>query len=41
MKMISNLDKKEKENSIIIMDNATIHLTKDVIEFFKTNNSPI
>ena len=35
--MITTLDKKEKENSIIIMDNATIHLTKDVIEFFKTN----
>lgn len=33
--MIQNMQNDEKQNSIIIFDNATYHLTNDVIQFFK------
>jgi len=33
--MYNNLDEVQKQNSIVIMDNATYHLTDSIINFFK------
>lgn len=35
--IIKDLDDEEKKKIIIIYDNATYHISKDVIEFFKNN----